>query len=37
MRLENQGLVQEDIDAQLDRVVKDLLRGNLRRLWDDAP
>lgn len=37
MRLENQGLAPEDIDAQLDRVVKELLRGNLRRLWDDAP
>lgn len=37
MRLENQGLSGKDLQAERERLAAELLRGNLRRLWDEAP
>jgi predicted DNA-binding mobile mystery protein A len=34
MRLENQGLTREDLMAERERLVAELLSGSLRRLWD---
>ncbi len=35
MRLENQALTVSDQRRQRERLIDDLLRGNLRRLWDE--
>ncbi len=35
MRLEHQGLSREDLQAERERLAAELLRGNLRRLWDE--
>jgi predicted DNA-binding mobile mystery protein A len=35
MRLENQALSQDALHAEHERLVDELLRGNLRRLWDE--
>ena len=34
MRLENQGLSGKELQAERERLARELLRGNLRRLWD---
>ena len=34
MRLENQGLSAKELQAERERLTAELLRGNLRRLWD---
>ncbi len=36
MRLENQGLSQDDLKAERERVAAELLRGAPARLWDDT-
>lgn len=35
MRLENQGLPPKELQAERERLAAELLRGNLRRLWDE--
>lgn len=35
MRLENQGLSKQDLQAEHRRVTEELLQGNLRRIWDE--
>ncbi len=35
MRLENQALTQEDLITERERLVAELLSGNLRRVWDE--
>jgi len=35
MKLENQALTERDLAAEHTRVFQELLRGDLRRLWDD--
>lgn len=34
MRLEDQGMPEEELAAERDRLASELLRGSLRRLWD---
>lgn len=36
MSLENQALGSDDLAAERDRLIDDLLRGDPRRLWDEA-
>ena len=36
MRLENQGLSGKELQAERERLAGELLRGNLRRLWDKS-
>lgn len=36
MRLENQGLLPEDLAAARERKIEELLAGTPRRLWDDT-
>lgn len=35
MRLENQALSPKELQAERERLATELLRGNLRRLWDE--
>ena len=35
MRLENQGLSKQDLQAEYRRLADELLQGNLRRIWDE--
>ena len=35
MRLENQGISRKDLQTERERLVVELLRGNVRRLWDE--
>jgi predicted DNA-binding mobile mystery protein A len=35
MRLENQAISKEALEAEYERLVGELMRGNLRRLWDE--
>jgi predicted DNA-binding mobile mystery protein A len=35
MRLENQGMNPEDLAAERERLVAEMLSGSLRRLWDE--
>ena len=35
MRLENQGLSKQDLQAEHRRLTEELLQGNLRRIWDE--
>jgi hypothetical protein len=35
MRLENQGLSEADLAAELDRLTEDYARRGGRRLWDE--
>jgi predicted DNA-binding mobile mystery protein A len=37
MRLENQEVTEPELRRQRELMIDDLLRGKLRRLWDDAP
>ncbi|HYJ83952.1 MAG TPA: mobile mystery protein A [Allosphingosinicella sp.] len=37
MALENQGLDQSALAAERERLVEELLRGSIARLWDDKP
>jgi predicted DNA-binding mobile mystery protein A len=37
MALENQGLDQPALAAERERLVEELLRGSITRLWDDRP
>lgn len=37
MALENQGLDQPALAAERERLIEELLRGSLARLWDDKP
>ena len=37
MRLENQGLSPKELQAERERLATELVRGNLRRLWDEPP
>lgn len=37
MALENQGLDQPAIAAERERLIEELLRGSIARLWDDKP
>jgi predicted DNA-binding mobile mystery protein A len=37
MRLENQGLSKQDLQAEHRRLADELLQGNLRRIWDELP
>jgi hypothetical protein len=34
MKLENQALADEDLKTERARLLRDLLEGDLRRLWD---
>lgn len=36
MRLEDQALAPDDLASERERLVEELLRGDPRRLWDDA-
>jgi predicted DNA-binding mobile mystery protein A len=36
MKLEAQGLSDAEIAGERDRIVQEILKGNLRGLWDDA-
>lgn len=37
MALENQGLDQQALTAERERLIEELLRGSITRLWDDEP
>lgn len=37
MRLENQALLKADLDAEHQRMVDQILSGQLRHLWDEGP
>jgi predicted DNA-binding mobile mystery protein A len=37
MRLENQAVLKSDLDAELQRMVEQVVSGSLRGLWDDEP
>jgi len=37
MRLENQAVLKSDLDAELQRMVDQIVSGSLRGLWDDEP
>ena len=36
MKLENQALSERDLETERARIFRDLLEGDLRRLWDKA-
>lgn len=36
MRLENQALTPDDLAAERERMIADLMNGSARRLWDDT-
>jgi predicted DNA-binding mobile mystery protein A len=36
MRLESQGMTEADFESARERLIDELLRGNIRRLWDAA-
>ena len=36
MKLEAQGLSDVDIAAERERIMNELLKGNLRGLWDES-
>ena len=37
MRLENQAVLRSDLDAEMQRMVQQVVSGSLRGLWDDEP